>query len=91
MTCTHYQTKMRQPFADDSISHAHFFLTMPVIVPVFCACMLAASGNYSGVHTGILRMQYQIDDATEYIAGQLSDALYLQTYRTDKHFSFRTN
>ena len=48
-----------------------------VWVPVFCACMMAARGQFAGVHTGILAMQFRLQNDTERIGQQRSSAYVL--------------
>ncbi len=46
------------------------------ITPVFCACMIAARGMFSGSHTGILKMQYQFRYFTEFIHNALFGVVF---------------
>lgn len=50
-----------------------------VIVPVFCACMIAAQGLFHGIHTGNLKMQYQVKEETEFIQKRMDAVFPVQT------------
>ena len=74
MTCRNNKIFLtREESISSSIEQSHFFIDpriVPIIVPVFCACMIAALANHSHALQGLVsgcNSRSDIDNQTEKI------------------------
>ena len=74
MSCHQGHIKLSRTDQQSSLSPHYFTLSGVIIVPVFCACMIAAMGFVAGMRQ-LMTMQFEVDANTEFI--QLIDAVSL--------------
>ena len=66
MSCHHRNIELRQVSHDKTLLHQNVILPDLVIIPVFCACMIAAIGSSPGMRHAVI-MPFEIEMDTEYI------------------------
>lgn len=66
MYCHHRKIKLRRVSHDKTLLHQNVTLPDFVIIPVFCACMIAAIGSSHGMRHAVI-MPFEIEMDTEYI------------------------
>lgn len=66
MSCHHRKIKLRRVSHDKTLLHQNVTLPDFVIIPVFCACMIAAIGFSPGMRHAVI-MPFEIEMDTEYI------------------------
>lgn len=66
MSCHHRNIKLRRVSHDQSLSHQNAVWHDFVIIPVFCACMIAAMGSSVSMRHAVI-MPFEIEMDTEFI------------------------
>lgn len=73
----------QQEFQDVSLSQRYNYLTITVIVPVFCACMISAMGITAGLRH-VLTMLFEIKTYTEHISSVLVSGFEMQYLNSEE-------
>ena len=85
MSCHHRNIKFRQVLHDKTFSHQNVTWPDFVIIPVFCACMIAAMGSSVSMRHAII-MPFEIEMDTEYILAMYVGYALLQHLDIARNF-----
>ena len=85
MSCQHRNIKLRQVSYDKNLSFQYVALRDFVIIPVFCACMIAAMGSSVSMRHAVI-MPFEIEMDTEYILAMYVGYALLQHLDVARNF-----